>query len=76
MRPVHIDTLSVVLIAAPLVVWAGCLTVLWGWAFDSSGASMLIGLPWKIACECRVGAAAYRFSACVSSWHSIDSWHA
>jgi len=44
MRPVHIDRLSVVLIAAPLVVWAGCLTVLWGWAFDSSGASMLISL--------------------------------
>ncbi|MCK4602256.1 MAG: hypothetical protein KAU28_07305, partial [Phycisphaerae bacterium] len=44
MKPAFIDRVFVICIAAALVVWAGCLVILWGRAFDPGGASLLITL--------------------------------
>ncbi len=41
MRPVLTDRVAVIGIVAGLVLWACCLTVLWGWAYDASGAFAL-----------------------------------
>lgn len=42
MKPAQLDRLIVIGIGGALVAWTACLTILWGLAFDSSGASMLV----------------------------------
>ncbi|HUU22424.1 MAG TPA: hypothetical protein VM389_07785, partial [Phycisphaerae bacterium] len=44
MRPALADRLCVVGIAGALVLWCGCLVLLWAMAFDSSGLSTLSAL--------------------------------
>ncbi|MBN1556348.1 MAG: hypothetical protein JXA11_16530 [Phycisphaerae bacterium] len=41
MKPVLTDRMAVIGILAGLVLWVGCLTVLWGWAYDSAGSFSL-----------------------------------
>ncbi|MBN1942144.1 MAG: hypothetical protein JW849_02515 [Phycisphaerae bacterium] len=41
MKPVLTDRMAVIGILAGLVLWACCLTVLWGWAYDSAGSFSL-----------------------------------
>ncbi len=56
------DRALITIVAAILIVWAGCLTILAGWVFDTTGQSMLltlaaftfslglaVGLPGRIA---------------------------
>jgi len=44
MRGALVDRAVVIWMAAALTVWACCLVILWGWAFDTSGASSLVTL--------------------------------
>ena len=41
MKPVLTDRIAVILIVAGLVLWACCFPILWGWAFNPSGAFSL-----------------------------------
>lgn len=41
MKPILTDRMAVIGILAGLVLWVCCLTVLWGWAYDSSGSFSL-----------------------------------
>ena len=52
MKPVLTDRLAVILLWAAAAVWAGVLTVLWGWTFDPSG-----GVSWQVAAGLAAGAA-------------------
>ena len=51
MKPVLTDRLAVILLWAASAVWAGVLTVLWGWTFDPSG-----GVSWQVAAGLAAGA--------------------
>ena len=52
MRATLIDRTIVIWLAAALVVWTCCLVVLWGWAFDTSGASTLVTLAATLLAIC------------------------
>lgn len=44
MKPMIMERLLVISLVAAAVLWAGCLTILWGWALDSSGGTTLTAL--------------------------------
>jgi len=44
MKSARTDQLVVTVLAAALTVWTGCLVVLWGCSFDTSGRSTLVAL--------------------------------
>jgi hypothetical protein len=43
-RPGGLDKFTVIGISAALVVWTSCLVMLWSWALDTSGLSLLLAL--------------------------------
>ncbi len=76
MRSALLDKAIVIWIATSLVVYTCCLVVLWGWAFDSSGHSMLVTLSamlFAISLAVRLPGRTVRVTQRVLGWVSSRS---
>ncbi len=74
-KPKHIERAFIVGTASALVSWIGCLVLLWAWAFDASGSSMLLTLAatmFALATAVRLPPKAARALQRIAAWFRIQ----
>lgn len=77
MKPVLTDRMAVIGILAGLVLWICCLTVLWGWAYDSAGSlslQVLLSLLLMTFLCLRRRERMIRWALRTLSWCHLDRW--